>query len=83
MRSFLFHFQKRRRAATLLYSVRTASEAAFLEELTLLATQSDGRIKVVVNVTGQDKSWEGYCGRIDAQYILAQVCFHPHFWCMH
>ncbi|KAK9815150.1 hypothetical protein WJX73_008896 [Symbiochloris irregularis] len=73
MRSFLITFSKERRPVTLLYSVRAAREAAFLDELHGIAESSGGKAKVVVNVTGKDDTWHGPKGRLNAEHISEQV----------
>ena len=73
MRTMLRELAKRGNAVTLLYSVRAASEAAFLQELTRAAEASGGRIQVHVTVTGRDDAWGGHKGRIDAAFIRQRV----------
>ncbi len=76
MRTMLKELAKRGNAVTLLYSVRAAAEAAFLQELARAAQASGGRIQLHTTVTGRDDAWAGHKGRIDAAYIKQRVITH-------
>jgi ferredoxin-NADP reductase len=82
MRAMFYEFQKRAARATLLYSVRAPSEAAFLPELRAAAAASNGTLKVVLTVTGKgNAAWAGRRGRIDRGLIAEQVracCHHSY-----
>jgi ferredoxin-NADP reductase len=69
----LQEFLKCGRQATLLYSTRTASEAAFLGELRALAVTNPSLFRLVVTVTGVDLDWVGLTGRITRNLISEEV----------
>lgn len=73
MRTMLLEFLKQGRQAMLLYSTRTASEAAFLDELRGLEEKHPSLFRLVVTLTGQDESWAGRKGRIDKSLMAEQV----------
>ena len=52
---------------TLIYSVRTADEFAYLDELRSLAAH--GRIRLVLTVSRSDQAWSGRHGRVDAALL--------------
>ena len=73
IRSFLLTCRKQQRPATMLYSVRTSREAAFLSELQAIADSPGSSIKLAVTVSAHDDAWTGHRGRIDADFIHSQA----------